>query len=477
MSASASLPARRKTLAPLDLRGSTPFGQTARLAAGSALVALGAHKLRAALTIVGIVVGVAGLFVVVNLATLVRTQNARGFGNLGANGIDITGFSVPPTAPAPSGTSGAVAVMFTGAPSLTPADVQALQKLPHIVGATPILGNQIQVQAGDHNWNTQVLGTYPDIQATAGYHVQQGSFFSMDDVTAARTVVVLGQTVAKRLFPAGNAVGQPVRVGEVDFSVVGVLQSLGANGNDNLDDITIVPVSTFSQRLRGGPGGERLQVGGPAPKGPPPNVQVIQAQGIQNPALARTNFPDVQVEVDDPTNLDAVRAAITRTLEQDHGIKPGGPDDFTVGGFLAGQKAAQQSATTLLWGMGAVALVVLLIGGFGVATVMLASVAERKREIGIRLAVGATADDVFWQFLLEALTLAAIGGGLGLLAGVGLVIELPHLLGGPEGPRVVVSGLAVVGALIVTALLGVGSGALPARRAAQTDPIVALRRS
>lgn len=479
MSASANPTPRRASLPPLDLRGGVPFGQTVLLAARSALVALGAHRLRAALTIVGIVVGIAGVFTIINLATLARNQTVQGFGNLGANVIDISGFSVSSSAaPQPGTGSHAVALIASGAPSLTAADVQALRQLSHVVGVSPMLPAQAQVQAGDHNWTTQVFGTYPDAQIMGGYQVQQGAFFSQDDVTADRTVAVLGQTVAQQLFPGGNALGQTVRISSVDFSVVGVLAPNGANGNRDLDDVVFVPASTVLQRLLGSSQGERMQVGKPPPGGgPPPGVQVIQAQGIQNPALMRSNFPDVQVAVDDPSNVDSAKTAITHTLEQDHGIQAGSKDDFTVGGFLPGVKAAQQSTATLLWGMGAVAAVALLIGGFGVANVMLATVAERRREIGVRLAVGATAEDVSLQFLLEALALAVVGGVLGIIVGVALTLGLPLLFGQPDRVNVAPSGLAVAVALGATVALGLIFGAYPARRAAQTDPIDVLRRA
>jgi putative ABC transport system permease protein len=487
MSASARLPSSREPLPPLDLRGSAPLGQTVALAARSAFAALAVHKLRAALTVLGIVVGVAGLFVLGSLAALTRSASVRGIGGLGANVIDVAGFSIsskaPPKAPPVAG-GGPVVFQATGAPSLTVADVQTLQTLPHVVGVTPRTGNRLQVQAGDHNWTTQVFGAYPAIQITQGYSVQQGAFFGQADVTEDRTVAVLGQTVARQLFPDGNAVGQQVRIGSVGFTVVGVLKALGANGQGgkgDLDDVVVVPASTFVQRLMGS-GVVRMTSGGPPPAakgGLPPNAQVIQAQGGQTSgqALARSNFPEVQVAVDDPNNVENVKTEIVHALERNHGIRPGSPDDFTVGGFLQGVATAEQSAATILWGMGAVAVIALLIGGFGVANVMLATVAERRREIGVRLAVGASVEDIFWQFLLEALTLAVVGGVLGALGGVALSLLLPGLSPQLAGLSVAPSWLAVVAAIVAPIILGVGFGVYPARRAAQTDPIDALRRA
>lgn len=477
MSASASAPSERKVPPPLNLRGGAPFGHTVLFATHSALRSLGTHKLRAALTIVGIVVGVAGVFVIVTFGLQVRSANARGIGSLGANVIEVSGFSVASTAPPATGGGHAVAVIASGAPSLTAADVQALQKLPHVVAVSPRTGNQMQVQAGDHNWTTQILGAYPDIQIIQDYSVQQGAFFNQSDVSAGKTVAVLGQTVAKQLFPSGKAVGEQVRIGSVDFSVVGVLKPLGSNGKGDADDTVVIPASTFLQRLMGA-GPARMTSGGPPPglkEGPPPGVQVIQAQGIQNPALRRSNFDDVQVAVDDPNNIATVQTAITHALEQNHGIPSGGKDDFTVGGFLQGVETAQQGAATILWTMGAIAGVALLIGGFGVANVMLATVAERRREIGVRLAVGASVEDIFWQFLLEALTLSVAGGLLGLLLS-SLLFVLPRF-SDPSARIQAPSWLAIVAALIAPVLLGLIFGVYPARRAAQTDPIEALRRA
>ncbi len=482
MNSQPNMSSEHKILPPLPLRGATPFSQTMALAARSAFASLGVHKLRAALTIVGIVVGIAGVFTIVNLASLARAENVRGIGGLGANVIEVMGFAVPATAPPTTG-GGPVKILVSGAPSLTIADVQALQKLPHVIGVTPQTGNQLQVQTEGRNWNTMVGGAYPDIQITQGYKVQEGGFFTQEDVTSANTVVVLGQIVAKELFPNGNAVGQQVRIGNVDFSVVGVLKPLGgtrqvegAGGERSMDDVAIVPVSTFSQRLMGS-GQVRMGTGGPPPlKSLPPDATVIQPQGSGDKALARTNFPNVQVAVDDPANVKSVEAAIGQTLRQTHGIKPGSDDDFTVGGFLKGIDVAQQGATTILWVMGTIAAVALLIGGFGVANVMLASVAERRVEIGVRLAVGAGVHDIFWQFLLEALTLSVIGGILGVLGGAALSMALPSL--SPQFARLQAapSWPQVAAALVAAIAIGLAFGAYPARRAAQTDPIRALRR-
>ncbi|MGH7863340.1 MAG: ABC transporter permease [Candidatus Dormibacteraceae bacterium] len=482
MSVPAGMPSGRRTLPPLDLRGSPPFGQSVALAARSAFTSLGAHKLRAALTLIGIVVGVAGVFVIVSLALQVRSANARGIGGLGADLIDVSGFRLTSvTAPTGIALSGGVAVHVNGAPSLTAGDVQALQKLPHVVGVTPRIGNQFSVQAGDHDWSTQVVGAYPAIQITQGYGILHGAFFGQSDVLADKTVAVLGQTVATHLFPAGNAVGQQIRIAGVDFSVVGVLRPLGANGFEDQDDVVVVPASTFLQRLAG-PGITGRPAGGPPPGGnrgpgggPPPCVERLEAQGIPNPALDRTNFDDVQVAVDDPSNVQTVTSKITHALEQDHGIKPGSPDDFTVGAFLQADTAAQQGAATILWGMGTIAAVALLIGGFGVANVMLATVAERRREIGVRLAVGASVEDIFWQFLLEAVTVSVVGGLLGLLLS-SLLFVLPRL-SDPTAHVQAPSWLAVAAALVVALAVGLIFGAYPARRAAQIDPIQALRRA
>ncbi len=468
-------------LPPLEFRGATPFGQMVALAARSALASLGVHRLRAALTMVGIVVGVAGVFAILNLAAFARAETTRGIGGLGANVIDVFGYAVSSTAPPPTG-SDRVVVSVSGAPSLTVADIQSLQKLPHVVGVTPQTGNQLQVQAGNRNWSTQVIGAYPDIQVTQGYRAEQGGFFSQSDVASGATVAVLGQVVASELFPDGNAVGQRVRIGNVEFTVVGVLKLLGgtrqlegAGGKLSMDDVAIVPVSTFSQRLMGS-GVVRMAAGDVPKQSLPADADRIQARGVDNPALARTNFPILQVAVDDPGNVEAAKEAIARTLRQNHGIGADGQDDFTVGGFLQGIAAARQGATTIMWVMGAVAAIALLIGGFGVANVMLASVAERRTEIGVRLAVGARDREIFWQFLLESLTVSAVGGILGVGGGVALTMALPSLSAQFARMRAAPSWIDVGAALVAAIAIGLAFGAYPARRAAQTDPIRALRR-
>ena len=479
MSSPPNLRSGREILAPLDMRGATPFSRTIAQAARSAMASLAVHKLRAALTMVGIVVGVAGVLIVLTLAIFARATNAHGFGKLGANVIDVQGFRVASVAPA-AGNSHGVVAMASGAPSLTAADVQALRKLPHVVAVSPTDGTGSEVQAGSHNWSGQILAAYPDIQITQGYSVQHGAFFSQADVSGANTVAVLGQTVAKQLFPGGKPVGQQVRIGSVDFSVVGVLKPVGGGGN--ADAVVFVPISTFLQRLMGAGKGMRISKGGGPttgvsgpPPSPPPDVERITLQGATgNPALLRTNFPDVQVAVDDVKNVDAVKAAITTTLRRDHGITSPAPDDFTVGGFLQGVKAAQQGDTTITWVMGAIAGVALLIGGFGVANVMLAAVAERRREIGVRLAVGAAVQDIFWQFLLEALTVSLLGGLIGVVFGVALAFVLPLLYGG-KAVHPPLSWVTIVTSLAAAIVIGLAFGAYPARRAARTDPIAALR--
>ncbi|GEM_PF-268528 len=489
-------------LAPLPATGNSSGRTALAQSIRSALAALAAHKLRSALTMVGVIVGVCGVLVVSAVSQLTIQSTAGRFGALGANVIDVAGFVISGSAPPVAGAQ-KVVLQMSGPPSLTLADMQAIRTLPHVVGVSPSLGTPAQVVAGNQNWQTTVVGALPDIQRIRGYSVKSGAFFTDADAASNATVAVLGQTVANKLFPGANPVGQQMRINSVTFTVVGVLNAIGSNGERDQDDTVLVPASTLLQRLAGGPTGMRFTSGGNAPAappngGPPPDAVVVQAQGAQAPtggqgsapgqgspasqsgsppseALLHSTFPGVQVEADSTGNVPGVEAAITKTLEQMHHIAPGGKDDFTVGGFFRGAQVARQSISIITLVMGIVAAIALLLGGFGIANVMLASVTERTREIGVRIAVGAQPRDVQAQFLVEATTLSLLGGIGGILLGLGLSSGLPHVLKRLAGFQAPPSAVAVVVAVLASLLIGVASGYYPARRAAHVDPIQALR--
>jgi putative ABC transport system permease protein len=504
----APLTAPPRLLPPLSGRGRLSWWRLVLGSAREAFRGLAAHKLRAALALLALAVGVAALLLVLTVRQAAQRATAGAFGAVGANLITVQGFVVQQSA-VPSGLSSKVAVIASGPPSLTLQDVQTLRQLPHVIAASPDQPAPIQAVAGDHNLPTAAYGAYPDLQLIHGYKLHAGSFFSATDVDTSATVAVLGQDAAAQLFPGGSAVGQQVRLNDVNFTVVGVLNPLGTSGNvemiNNLklipDDSIIVPLTTWQQRLQGQQPGARGG-SGPAPagaanagattggapatpdlggKGLPPGTNVLRANGATLAPGQRlapgSTFEMVQVEADATGNIAAVQSEITKALEQNHHIAPGGTDDFQIGSFLAGAGAERQALGTVELAMAIVAAVALLLGGFGVANVLLAAVSERTREIGLRLAVGAEPADIRRQFLIEAVTLALLGGLAGSALGLALVANIAKLFGGSGGGAPAPSPGTIGAGLGVALVLGILFGSYPAHRAARLDPVQALRRS
>jgi putative ABC transport system permease protein len=395
----------------------------------SAFEALWANRLRSLLTILGVIVGVGAVISVVTLTQGTSANINSRVANLGTNVLTIT--------PGSSTTGGARGGAGTQQ-SLTQADADALAALPHVANVSPLLSANAQVIAGAQNWNTRVQGVYPNFQSIGSWQLSEGSWFSDVDESAAQPVAVIGETVVENLFtPTGvDPVGQSILINSQAYQVVGVLQVKGANGLSNQDDVVYIPFAAAQERL---------------------NNSGFVGQ--------------IQLQVDDVNNVDAVQQEATTLLEQRHNIATGGSDDFTVRSPTQFVQTAQQSQQTLAVLLVGVAAISLLVGGIGIMNIMLVSVTERTREIGIRMAIGARRSDIRNQFLIEALTLSAGGGAIGIAAGLigGLALirafQLPFVLSVP----------AIALAIGVSVLVGLVFGLYPAIRASQLDPVVALR--
>jgi putative ABC transport system permease protein len=386
-------------------------------------------KLRAALTVLGILIGVAAVVIVVALGTGTRDLITGKFASLGANII----FIWPQSTQASGAREG-------GQGRLTEADAEAIQKdAQSVTAVVPWSVTGMQLVFGDKNWPTQVMGTTRGYWAVRNYTFAKGESWTETDEQLKTKVCVIGDEVRDALFGSGEAVGQYVRIGRYPYRIIGVLAKKGQSPfGENQDDRVLMPIGSFRARV--------LPM-------PPGRVMTLMASAS--------------------SELTADRAIeqITDILRQRHRIAPMDEPDFGIRSPLELQRTLAQIFDTLTVLLSAIAGVSLLVGGVGVMNIMLVSVTERTREIGIRMAIGATASDILVQFLVEAITLCMFGGLIGILVGVaairgiGTALELSMSLPMP----------AVIAAVTTSAMIGVLFGFLPARRAALMDPITALR--
>jgi putative ABC transport system permease protein len=401
----------------------------------SALSAIGANALRSLLTMLGIVIGVAAVIAMVAIGSGARNLVDKQIRSLGANLAIVTPGNV---------TQGGARLGAGAASTLTDEDAASItREIDGVTAAAPFVRGNAQSVAGGSNWGTTVYGVDNDYFAAREWDVETGRGFDPDEIRRGEIVALLGRTVAKNLFGEADPTDQTIRVRNVPFKVVGVMGPKGqsAFGQDQ-DDVVFVPLDAGRRRVIG-----------------------------RNYAKDRS-VGSIFIKFDKEEDLAPGIEQVTALLRQRHRVGGEQEDDFAIRNLTEIAQTASASANTLSMLLAAVAAVSLLVGGIGIMNIMLVSVTERTREIGLRLAVGARPRDILGQFLIEATTLATIGGAIGVALGVGTAQAIASAAGWPA----LVSPNAILIAVVFSALVGIFFGFYPAQRAAQLDPIEALRR-
>lgn len=435
---------QRKLLSPLSKRD---YNRASKLLTNVSVAgqALWTNRLRSLLTTLGIFIGVASVVSMVSLIDGISANWIDTIASLGTNMIIIAPGAGNNLANSGLASNGQVSVssrVTSSLPSsqttlsLTPNDAQALVKVPNVTEVSPILSVQEQVVTGNRNWNTRVAGVDPSLLDIQNWTISQGTWLSTSDEEGARSVAVIGQTVYQQLFASigENPIGQTVRIGNQLFRVTGVLETKG--GSSSTDDVVFVPFSTALTRLKD------------------------------------SSYVDqILLKVDDSSNIDTVQSAATTLLEQRHHIAKGSADDFNL---TSSKQLLQTFNQILALASGlyiAIASISLTVGGIGIMNIMIVSVTERTREIGIRMSLGAQRGDIRNQFLIEAVTLSLVGGLIGMVFGLLLGFAFTTRLGVPF----VVSPITLLLPFAMSTGVGVVFGLYPAMRAARLDPIEALR--
>jgi putative ABC transport system permease protein len=394
--------------------------------------ALRVNKMRSALTMLGIIIGVGAVIAMLAVGTGASRKIAEQISSIGSNLLIILPGST---------TAGGVRMGAGTQPTLTLGDAEAIQKeCPSVAEVAPVLNGVAQVVYGHQNWSTGVVGTTPGMLEVRDWPLAEGRPFTEQDVKSATKVCLLGQTVVENLFGSIDPLGQVVRIKKIPFTVIGILGEKGQSpqGQDQ-DDTVYIPVTTAQKKVF----------------------------GTAFPGMVRT----MMVKAKSTEDLGPAEKQINALLRQRHHIGPKQDNDFTVRNLTQIMQTAEQSAQVMTLLLGAIASVSLLVGGIGIMNIMLVSVTERTREIGIRMAVGAKTWDIRFQFIIEALTLSLIGGVAGIIIGVSGSKILSSLAGWPT----VVSPLSIFLAFSFSGLVGIFFGFYPAYKASNLNPIDALR--
>ncbi|HXI51309.1 MAG TPA: ABC transporter permease [Candidatus Saccharimonadales bacterium] len=394
-----------------------------------AVRALRRNTLRTLLTMLGIIIGVGAVIAMVSIGNGAKAQMEARVASLGQNVIQVFSGAM---------SRGGFRGGFGSTGTLTREDYEAIRReISGVNGASPEVRSFTQLAAGNQNVNSQMLGVGADYVDIRAWPIAQGANFTENDVRNANKVALIGQTTATTLFADVDPVGQVVRVKTAPFTIVGLLAPKGtAMFGQDQDDVLLVPYTSAMRRLSG-----------------------------------ETTFRSFMVQAADKETIPAVQQQITELLRQRHKIVDGRDDDFIVRTQQEIADFATESSRIMTYLLAAVASVSLLVGGIGIMNIMLVSVTERTREIGLRMAVGARGRDILLQFLIEAVTLSVVGGLIGILLGTGGA----QLVSSKLGWDTLVSVESIVVAFVFSAFIGVFFGFYPARKAARLDPIDALR--
>jgi putative ABC transport system permease protein len=387
------------------------------------------NKMRSSLTMLGIIIGVGAVIAMLGIGQGAKKMVNDQIASLGDNLLNVFPGSFQ---------SGGVRAGAGTMTSLTEDDVKAIKEnCPAVLRISPVVRSGAQVIAGNLNWGTSVEGYSPDFVFIRSWPLASGTFFTDQDVRGATKVCVLGKTVVDNLFPDQDPVGEIIRINKLPFRVLGVLSPKGQTGfGHDQDDIIIVPYTTAQKKIMG-----------------------------------RTRINSIIASAVDRTQIDLAEEQITSLLRQRHRIQPGQDDDFRVRSQLDIASAAGSTSKIMTILLGAIASISLIVGGIGIMNIMLVSVTERTREIGIRMAVGAKSRDILTQFLVESMALSFMGGIIGIILGILSSQLISILLRWP----IYTSALSMVLSFLFAGFVGVFFGFYPARKASLLDPIEALR--
>ena len=400
----------------------------------AALGAIRVNIMRSVLTALGIIIGVAAVIIMIAVGAGAQSEVDNLIKSLGSNLVLVL-----PGTTTSSGARGARG----SRPTITEDDAIAIQnEIDSVQVAAPVVRGSGQIIYGNQNWSTVITGVTPEFQTAKEWQMEKGRWFSNDEVKSATKVALIGETIVENMFEGIDPIGEIIRIKRVPFTVIGTLTAKGETprGTDQ-DDIVIVPLSTAKKRLLGG---RKL-------KGKLVNIMFVKSYTSADVA-------------------DTVRS-MTELLRQRHRIQPGQSDDFYVRNLSQILEARSDSSRVMTLLLAAVASISLIVGGIGIMNIMLVSVTERTREIGLRMAIGAKGKDILLQFLIEAITLSLIGGAIGVFLGLTGSIAIAKLSGWPA----IIQIQSVFLAFGFAASVGVFFGFYPARKAARLDPIEALR--